>query len=86
MKIYQRNDIVANRHKFLREIERFRLNGHHIFYQDETWCNTNHIREKIWQQEGDKKDLIDDTKWKGGLKFPSGVGKRLINLVLKKDF
>ena len=78
MQIYQRLDIVAERHKVLRKLPELRKNGYKIFYQDETWCNANHTREFIWQKEGDSENLIDDTKWKGGMKVPSGSGKRLI--------
>ena len=78
MQIYQRLDIVAERHKVLRKLPELRKNGYKIFYQDETWCNANSTREYIWQTKGDSEDLIEDTKWKGGMNVPSGSGRRLI--------
>ena len=38
MQIYQRLDIVAERHKVLRKLPDLRKSGYKIFYQDETWC------------------------------------------------
>ena len=78
MQVYQRLDVVVQRHKYLRRIEELREQGYQVFYQDETWCNSNHTCEFIWQKEEEEKSLISDSVWKGGLKVPSGAGKRLI--------
>ena len=69
MHIYQRFDVVAQRHKYLRKITHFRALGYSIYFQDETWCNANHTREYIWQQSSDPQNLLSDTEWKGGLKW-----------------
>ena len=57
-----------------------RSSGYKVWYQDETWCNTNHTREYVWQldEKTNPKKLIDNTQWSGGLKVPSGAGRRLI--------
>lgn len=79
MNVYQRLDVVAQRHVFLRKIISYRETGFKVFYQDETWCNANHTRQYIWRRENEDKDeLLDHTKWKGGLNVPCGAGKRLI--------
>ena len=79
MCIYQRLDIVLQRHNFLRKINEYRKNEYHIYYQDETWCNTNHTKECVWQLENtSSEELLMGTEWKGGLNVPSGAGRRLI--------
>lgn len=78
MNVYQRLDIVANRQEYLRKIRQYRKDGYEIFYQDETWCNQNHTREYIWQEQTDGEALIPNVSSKGGLKVPSGKGRRLI--------
>ena len=76
--VYQRLDIVLQRHNFLRKIEEYRRDGYNIYYQDETWCNTNHTKKHIWQKEETCDEVVAGTTWVGGLKVPSGAGKRLI--------
>ena len=79
MNIYQRMDIVAQRHRVLRELVKFRSAGYELYYQDETWCNANHTRQYIWQlEEASSGGLLEGTKWRGGFDVPSGVGKRVI--------
>ena len=57
-----------------------RLSGYKVWHQDETWCNTNHTREYVWQldESSGSNNLIANTQWSGGLKVPSGAGRRLI--------
>ena len=79
MMVYQRMDVVANRHRYLRSINEYRANGYKIFYQDETWVNAHHTREYIWQYIGSENvELLEDSTWKGGFNVPSGVGRRII--------
>ena len=74
------------RHKYLRRIKELREKDHRVFYQDETWCNANHTREFVWQMEDEEKSLISDSQRKGGLKVPSGSGKRpIINNIGSSD-
>ncbi|KAF0768218.1 Uncharacterized protein FWK35_00014617, partial [Aphis craccivora] len=68
--LMERNDIVALRCKFLREICTLRKakDDRPIVYIDETWVNQNHSRSMIWQNECSTE----------GLKVPTGKGGRLI--------
>ncbi|KAL4119466.1 hypothetical protein QTP88_012273 [Uroleucon formosanum] len=68
--LLERNDIVALRCKFLRNICTLRQmkDCRPMIYLDETWVNQNHSRSHIWQNnEGTE-----------GLKVPIGKGGRLI--------
>ena len=87
MMVYQRMDVVAHRHRYLRAIEEYRAKDFTIYYQDETWCNANHTRQYIWQCENtEASELLAHTSWKGGLKVPCGSGQRLIvNDIGSKD-
>ena len=82
MQVYQRMDVVARRHRVLRQLTKLRAEGVEIFYQDETWLNTNHTRQFCWQREIsadiNNPAIIDDPKEVGGLNVPCGAGKRLI--------
>lgn len=68
--LMERNDIVALRCKFLREICTLRgmKDDRPVVYIDETWVNQNHSRSMIWQNEHGTE----------GLKVPTGKGGRLI--------
>ena len=70
MFLMERNDIVALRCKFLRQMCTLRENkdDRPVVYLDETWVNQNHSRSLIWQNENNL----------GGLKVPTGKGGRLI--------
>ena len=76
--MYQRLETVASRQRYLRRVRELRSAGYKVFYQDETWCNANYTREYIWQLDDETERDIPDTQWKGGLKAPTGSGKRLI--------
>ena len=79
MHVFQREDINAQRHKYLNVIAGYREQGYTVYYQDETWVNANHTREYVWQYRGEAlKELMGVFAWKGGLKVPCGSGKRLI--------
>ena len=88
MNVYQRLDVVAARQKYLMKVREFRDNSYEIFYQDETWCNQYHTKEHVWQENVAESSLISDATYRGGLKVPSGKGKRLIinHLGSKKGF
>uniref|UniRef100_A0A2S2PM81 Tc1-like transposase DDE domain-containing protein n=1 Tax=Schizaphis graminum TaxID=13262 RepID=A0A2S2PM81_SCHGA len=70
MFLMERNDIVAHRCKFLRQICTLQENkdDRPVVYLDETWINQNHSRTLIWQNEYNS----------GGIKVPTGEGGRLI--------
>ena len=92
MQVYQRLDVVAQRHYVLRKLIEYRELGFEVFCKDETWVNTNHTRQYIWQKFDDTDDDVDDlighTEWRGGFKVPCGAGKRLIinNIGSKNGF
>ena len=78
LQVYQRLDIVVSRQRYLQRVRELRSGGYKVFYQDETWCNANHTREYISQLDDETERDIPGTQWKGGLKVPTGNGKRLI--------
>ena len=67
---YERRDIIESRHKYLREIRKYRKEGRPIVFLDETWANAHMAPERVWL----------DSEGKGGWKRPSGKGQRLIIL------
>ena len=67
---YERQDIIESRHKYLREIRKYRKEGRPIVFLDETWANAHMAPERVWL----------DSEGKGGWKRPSGKGQRLIIL------
>lgn len=67
------------RRNYLRSIQKFRSEGKNIYYLDETWANSGHHKNCVWQDtsitsahQALKQGLTV------GLKAPSGKGKRLI--------
>ncbi|XP_076032401.1 uncharacterized protein LOC143020129 [Oratosquilla oratoria] len=44
----ERNDVVAARNKFLREIKQVKQSSHNIVYLDEIWVNQNYTDGKCW--------------------------------------
>ena len=69
--IYEQQNIVEQRHTYLRTIRKLRNeNNYDLIYTDETWVNAHHTNEYIWF----------DSDGKGGWKVPSGKGQRLIVL------
>lgn len=80
-KLIDREDIIAWRCRYLRQIKKYREEGRHIYYLDETWCNAGHTFSKVWQDTAVKSSR--DAFLQGlstGLQDPSGKGKRLIIL------
>jgi len=69
-KVFERFDVIASRHSFLRTIKGYREQGFQIVYVDETWVNENDSPFKKWTSpEGETSNPP-----------PSGKGKRLIIL------
>ena len=66
--VYERQDILEQRHTYLQHILRHRQENKTHIYMDETWVNAHHTNEYIWI----------DSDGKGGWKVPSGKGQRLI--------
>ena len=72
-------DIVAARHRFLLDVQKFRDEGYKVYYQDETWCNAHHTRQFCWQHLSNPEDsLLPAIQWNGGFAVPSGESQRLI--------
>jgi hypothetical protein len=67
------------RRKYLRQIKELRKQKKNIYYLDETWVNSGHVRSKIWVDQNvmSKRELFNQDL-SAGLKNPSGRGKRLI--------
>ena len=81
MNVFQREDIVAHRHRYLHAIQKYRDEGFQIYYQDETWVNANHTREYIWKYQDQLLKGLEaeyGAAIQNGLKVPCGSGKRLI--------
>lgn len=66
--LLERNDIVAKRFKFLREIRK--ENFENIVWLDETWVNAGHCPSKGWS----------DGSITGTIAAPIGKGERLVLL------
>jgi hypothetical protein len=60
--------IAAQRIAYIKQVKKFRAEGWHIFYQDETWINKNMTPAMIWL----------DADGKGGRKVPQDKGERSI--------
>lgn len=64
---------------YLRKIRKFRQQGRHIVYLDETWLNTNHVVKGDWLAVPSTSMSVFEPHWKGThRKVPSGKGTRLI--------
>jgi hypothetical protein len=57
-----------------------------IYYLDETWVNSGHVRSKIWVDQNvmSKRELFNQDL-SAVLKNPSGRGKRLIVVHIGKE-
>ena len=70
--IHERQNVVARRLSYLREIKEFRRQGlPAIVFLDETWLNQHHQQQRAWR------DDVEEVEFP---KAPSGKGKRLILL------
>ncbi|XP_052095900.1 uncharacterized protein LOC127731076 [Mytilus californianus] len=79
--VSEREDIVLMRMTYLRKIRKFRQQGRHIVYLDETWLNTNHVVKGDWLDVPSTSMSVFEPHCKGThRKVPSGKGTRLIIL------
>ncbi|CAC5384067.1 unnamed protein product [Mytilus coruscus] len=79
--VSEREDIVLMRMTYLRKIRKFRQQGRHIVYLDETWLNTNHVVKGDWLDVPSTSMSVFEPHSKGThRKIPSGKGTRLIIL------
>lgn len=82
----ERDDIVHWRREYLRKIRKYRNEGRHVYYLDETWANTSLCRSKVWADTTIKS--AKDAFLRGltvGTKNPDGNGPRLIVLHIGSD-
>jgi len=47
--LIEKDDIIAWRHRYLRDVRKFRKAGRPIFYLDETWANAGHTPSRVWE-------------------------------------
>ncbi len=67
------------RHRYLRAIRKHRRDQRNIIYTDETWVNSGHVRQKVWQDstvQSTRQAFLEGLST--GVKNPNGKGKRLI--------
>ena len=70
----EKSDIVAKRHRYLREIRELTASGRPIVFLDETWVNANHTVLSRWY------DDVSGGRDSVPKEAPTGKGKRLIVL------
>lgn len=70
--LMERNDVVAARTRFLREMRQLKQSDHTFVYLDETWVNQNCTVGKCW--------IDTSSREATGVKPPTGKGARLIIL------
>ena len=79
LKVYEWMDIVAARHRFLLDVQKFRDEGYKIYYQDKTWCNAHHTHQFCLQHlSNPENSLLPAIQWNGGFAVPSVEGQCLI--------
>ncbi|VDI63172.1 Hypothetical predicted protein [Mytilus galloprovincialis] len=79
--VSEREDIVLMRIKYLRKIHKFRQQGRHIVYLDETKLNNNHVVKGDWLDFPSTSMSVFEPHCKGThRKVPSGMCTRLIIL------
>ena len=83
--IYERDDLVSWREKYLREIAKVRETEpqREIVYMDETWLNEGHRLQKEWidlvtLNKANRKLIYNEGLTVGCTKIQVGKGKRLI--------
>ncbi|XP_060855452.1 uncharacterized protein LOC132933150 [Metopolophium dirhodum] len=77
----EKNEIVVWRRMYLENIQKYREEGRHIYFLDETWVNAGDCTSKTWVDTTVRSHR--DAFLKGlstGAVNPSGKGKRLIVL------
>ena len=77
----EKNEIIAWRRRFLREIRKYREEGRKFYFLDETWVNAGHTVSKVWKDTTiltPRQAFIQGLTT--GLKDPTGKGNRIIVL------
>jgi len=79
--LLEKDEIILWRRRYLADIRKYREEGRHIYYLDETWVNAGDCTSKTWIDKTIKSPR--DAFLRGlttGSQNPSGKGKRLIVL------
>lgn len=79
--LIEKDEIVLWRRRYLEDLKKYRQQGCHFYYLDETWVNEGECTSKTWVDHTVKSHR--DAFLQGlttGSKGPSGKGKRLIVL------
>ncbi|KAE9521639.1 hypothetical protein AGLY_017935 [Aphis glycines] len=79
--LIEKDEIVLWRRRYLQNIRKYREEGRHLYYLDETWVNAGDYTSKTWVEKTIKSPR--DAFFQGlttGSQNPSGKGKRLIVL------
>jgi len=79
--LIEKDEIVLWRRRYLENIRKYREEGRHLYYLDETWVNAGDCTSKTWVDKTIKSPR--DAFLQGlttGSQNPSGKGKRLIVL------
>lgn len=77
--LIERDDIVTWRHKYIRDIRRYRRENKTIYYLDETYVNAGHTVGRAWQDttiKSGRQAAIEGLST--GVSQPRGKGGRLI--------
>ena len=72
---YEQPQIIEQRHKYLRRIMQNRVDKKPVVFLDETWANAHDGKDMAWVED----DPVTGGTL-GGVRRPSGKGKRLIIL------
>lgn len=46
--IYEQQEVISSRHRYLRTMKKLREEGKSIVYTDETWVNAHHGHDMVW--------------------------------------
>ncbi|XP_060846333.1 uncharacterized protein LOC132925995 [Rhopalosiphum padi] len=79
--LIEKDEIVLWRRRYLENIRKYREEGRHLYYLDETWINAGNCTSKTWVDKTIKSPrdaFLQDLAT--GSQNPSGKGKRLIVL------
>lgn len=77
--LIEKEEIVAWRRQYLREIRKLRNQGANIIYMDESWVNTGTTNGQVWQDttiKNPRQAFVNGLTT--GLKTPTGKGPRFV--------
>ncbi|CAB3239878.1 unnamed protein product [Arctia plantaginis] len=84
--LVEREDIVLWRRKYLRQITKYRKENKTIYFLDETWVNTGHVKTKAGTDSNtDNSRHTSQKSLSTRARAPTGKGKSLIILHIGSD-